>query len=143
MGGLEGLPLQSSSWPPPCSGGKAPARLSCLAWEAVIEKRRSSANHVHQVRSSLNSRETASCIAATARLKPCSTPMLACLLGRACSERRQIPHQLRYRSTSRYTAQCSEEMKLTMIVEVGVQYLCLTRRLMEALGTNLCDSANS
>ena len=65
------------------------------------------------------------------------------MLGRTCSERRKIPHQLRRRSTSRYTARCSEEVKLTMIVEVGVQYLCLRRELMEALGTNLCDPANS
>ena len=51
-------------------------RPSCLAWEAVIEERRSSANRVHQVRSSLNSRETASCIAANSWLKPYSSSIL-------------------------------------------------------------------
>ena len=29
-----------------------------------------------------------------------------------------------------------------MIVEVGVQSLCLTSELMEALGTNVCDLAS-
>ena len=65
------------------------------------------------------------------------------MLGRTGSERRKIPHQLRRRSTSRYTARCSGEIKLTMIVEVGVQYLCLRSELMEALGWNLCDPASS
>ena len=44
---------------------KAPGRLSFLALEAVIEKRRSSANPVHQIVSSLNSKETTSCLSAS------------------------------------------------------------------------------
>jgi len=39
--------------------------LSFQTWEAVIEKRRSSAKRVHQIASSLNSKETMSCIAAS------------------------------------------------------------------------------
>lgn len=49
MGHIEGInvPWQSFLKSPPYSGEKAPERLSCLVWEAVIEKRRSSANRIH------------------------------------------------------------------------------------------------
>jgi len=51
--------------PRPSPGEKAQVPLSFQTWEAVIEKRRSSAKRVHQIASSLNSKETMSCIAAS------------------------------------------------------------------------------
>ena len=89
-------------------------RPSCLAWEAVIEERRSSANRVHQVRSSLNSRETASCIAAHSWLKPYSSPIL--VRSEELAAEGGNPHRLRHWSKVISIDGDNEGVKLTMVV---------------------------
>ena len=56
------VPLRASCWSQPSPAGRARRQVSFL-WEAIIEKKRSSANLVHQaLRSSLDSTETLSVV---------------------------------------------------------------------------------
>ncbi len=124
-------PLQVSSiLLPPFPGGRGPVRLSFRSWEAVIEKRRSSATQVHQFMTSLNSRETTSCVCAQASwLKPFFTGRCVASTSLQQAGGTELHHTCDGKSPHpRYEISSARELVGGLLVAYHVDYLFVNVR---------------